>query len=295
MPGVSPPNGEQYYADLGRLFQRVRALETQQQSTITNQLGQPVLNFGLVPGSNPARYGLQFVDPVSGTEQMFLGESSTGTALTIVLEGNGSVTVKDSETGGTIAVIGALPSAYNRADGSAQPGVVFYREDGSLAAVLADLNPTTPPYKQSWQNIDRSNNIIFADDTNGGVGLARPYLPAGTFQSISPPTDTTTSGTFTGLAWADVYQQHPKITASVLVQTSAGTTGNVRMTVGGVQVCSTLSVGAGVFQQYTLGAGGWPTGTYAFEQRVTVQLEACVTGGTGSIGVRALGLWGVQS
>lgn len=213
----------------------------------------------------------------------------------ITATNGGAFSVIDTD-GHTVAIIGALPPAFNRSDGSAQPGTIYYREDGTIAAALADLNPLTPPYKQAWQNVDRSNNVIFADDTNSGFGLARPYIPAGTFVSISVPTDTTTSTSFTGLAWADVFQQHPKITASVLVQTSAGTTGEVRMTiVGGPQVCSTLTVAAGIFGQVTLQPGAWPAGTYAFDQRITMQLEARVTGGTGSIGVRALGLWGVQT
>src|SRR5689334_20519066 len=63
---------------------------------------------------------------------------------------NGTITVVDSD-GTIICSIGALPTSYNRSDGTAQPGFALYREDGSVAAVLADRNPTTPPYKQAWQ------------------------------------------------------------------------------------------------------------------------------------------------
>lgn len=65
-------------ASLTQLDQRIRALETQQQTTISNATGQAVLNIGLIPGSNPAQYGLQFVDPSDGSELMFIGEDSMG-------------------------------------------------------------------------------------------------------------------------------------------------------------------------------------------------------------------------
>ena len=71
------------------------------------------------------------------------------------------------------------------------------------------------------------------------------------------------------------------------------TAGQVRMTVGGVQVGATLTVPGNTFAQMTIPAAAWPS--WAWEQRVTVQLEAKVTSGSGSIGLRGMGLWGVQS
>lgn len=208
----------------------------------------------------------------------------------------GSLKVVDTD-GIEIARIGALPSpAFDKADGTPQPGLRLLREDGSTALFLGDLNPGVPPFQQSLQLIDRGGNVVFADDTNGGgVGLARPYVPAGVFEDITAPAATTNSAAFVGLQWADSFQQHPKVTASILVQTSAGTAGQVRLTVGGVQIGSALSVPAASFGQFTIPASAWPVGSYAFLQRVTVQIEGRVTAGTGTIGVRGLGLWGVQT
>ena len=294
MPGVNPPNDQRFAYELAQLHQRLRALETQQQSTITNQLGQPVLNFGLVPGSNPARYGLQFVDPASGNEQMFLGESSTGSALTIVLEGNGSITVKDSETGTTIAVIGALPSAYNRADGSAQPGLLYYREDGSLAAALADLNPTTPPYKQALQLFDRSGNNIVSDDTNGGVGLARPHLTGPQLTDTNTARwPGTANTTWTTIANAYFEIQQPRLSYVWEIYAPAATTGQFRLLVNGHQIGTTQTIANNAFGTWSEIAAV-PTGT-AFGSSPLIELQAQVTVGTGTVIAQQLFLEGTQS
>lgn len=81
MPGVNPPNSEQLQQFLANLHNRLRALETQQQLTISGSNGQPVVNLGLVPGSNPAEYGLQLVDPTTENVVAFLGEDSSGDAV----------------------------------------------------------------------------------------------------------------------------------------------------------------------------------------------------------------------
>jgi hypothetical protein len=90
--------------------------------------------------------------------------------------------------GNTVAIIGTQPG-LERSDGSPQAGVSLYREDGSIAAFLGDSNPTVPPFKQSWQMYDRAGNVVMADDTNGGKGLAQPYVGGGCFLG-----DTNTAG-----------------------------------------------------------------------------------------------------
>jgi hypothetical protein len=181
-------------------------------------------------------------------------------------------------------------------DGSGRTQQIFQvnRDDGSPAFVLADLG-TTPghPHMQALVWIDRAGNVIFADDTDGGAGLARPYLPAGVFAEITPPTVTTSSGSYQAMHWADCFEQNPKVTASVLVQTSAGTAGQIRLTTGPDQIGSVVSIPAGSFGQFTIPAAPWPN--FIYEARVTVQLEARVTSGPGTIGVRPLSIWGVQT
>ncbi|HVA74300.1 MAG TPA: hypothetical protein VNF71_07010 [Acidimicrobiales bacterium] len=60
------------------LAQRIRALETQQQMTLSNGNGLPIMNFGLIPGSNPAEYGMQLVAPNPGGQLAFFGEDAAG-------------------------------------------------------------------------------------------------------------------------------------------------------------------------------------------------------------------------
>jgi len=87
MAGVSPPNNERLLQLLGDLQTRLTFLETQQQQTITNAVGQALINFGLVPGADPPRYGLQIMDPLTQAESMFLGEDS-GSVTGIFRSGN---------------------------------------------------------------------------------------------------------------------------------------------------------------------------------------------------------------
>ena len=80
MPGVNHFNASWFEHKIAELMADVRALQTQQQMTLSNLHGQAVLNFGLVPGSNPAAYGLQFVNPATGGQLMFVGEDGSGNA-----------------------------------------------------------------------------------------------------------------------------------------------------------------------------------------------------------------------
>lgn len=211
------------------------------------------------------------------------------------IDAEGGVTVRDQTTNARVFYIGYTPML----DGSGRQQMVVYGwrgNDGTPAFALGDQG-TVPghTYSAAFTIYDRAGNVVSADDTNTGVGIANPYIPVGVFADITGPTNTTTSATFAAMQWADSYQQHPKVTASVLVQSSAATTGEVRLTIGGTQIGSTLSIGAAAFGQFTILPALWPSGTFSFGQRTVVQLEARRLTGTGTIGVRGLGLWGVQS
>lgn len=296
MPGIIGAHGpDEFYRLIGQLQASVRALQTQQQATYTDSQGRAIINVGLVPGSNPARFGLQFLDPATGAEIGFIGENTaSGQALSLTMTGNNSaVTVKDATNGGTTGVIGALPAAFNRTGGSAQPGVVFYREDGSTAMFLGDLNPTTPPYKQSLQLMDRIGNVYSADDTNSGFGIARPHL------ALPLPTDTNTArwpGT-SNAAWTDVCDcyaeiQQPKLSWIAQIYAPASVTGSFRLKVNGTQIGTTATV--------TNGFATWsdtqaiPAGI-TFGTVVPIEVDAAVTAGTGTVLVRFQLLEGTQT
>ncbi|MGI8665661.1 MAG: hypothetical protein ACR2N4_06500 [Jatrophihabitans sp.] len=210
----------------------------------------------------------------------------------------GTITVIDAD-GHTVALIGALPTAFNRTDGSRQPGFVLYREDGTTAAFLGDLNATTPPYKQALQLLDRTGNIIIADDTNGGVGLARPYVPMGSWvdnlaagSSATP----TTSAAYVIQQIAYAYVQHPKVRIDVIANsTAAGTGGAIGLfNQFGNQVGGDIAVPANAVSYLSLGPIAMYPG-WAFGDNGYWTLRAKRTAGTGAIGVRGVGFWGVQS
>src|SRR5579875_1830674 len=76
MPGVPVIPGQELAARLANYEMRLRAIEQQQQITWINGALQPLLNMGMSPGSNPPQYGLQMVNPSTGTEEAFLGEDA---------------------------------------------------------------------------------------------------------------------------------------------------------------------------------------------------------------------------
>ena len=78
MPGVLPGGDSWWAYQQAQQSNLLRGLLTQQQDTISNLDGLPVLNFGLIPGSNPAAYGLQAVNPATGGQLMFVGEDGSG-------------------------------------------------------------------------------------------------------------------------------------------------------------------------------------------------------------------------
>jgi hypothetical protein len=99
------------------------------------------------------------------------------------------------------------------------------------------------PYKQAWQIIDRSNNVVFADDTNGGQGIAIPLIP------LTPLTDTditrwpsTTSTTWTQILVGNVVTQNPGVAFDFYVNADPGTTGKIRLLVDGTVVATSPTI-----------------------------------------------------
>lgn len=97
MPGTyEPPNLPQQIADLAR---KVHSLAAQQQSVISNGLGQPVIVNGRIPGSNPSEYGTQVVNPATGKALAFFGEDGSGNAGLFYYNGSGQKLSQYDETG----------------------------------------------------------------------------------------------------------------------------------------------------------------------------------------------------
>lgn len=204
----------------------------------------------------------------------------------ITLGNNGSLTIQDAD-GRVVATFGALPPAFNRADGSRQPGVALYREDGTLAAFLGDTNPTTPPFRQSLQILDRQENIVVADDTNGGQGLANPYVSGASWSDSNITRwPSTTGATFTEIAYAYHTAQNPRVQFDIDLQADASTTGQFRLMVTNhtgtaVQIDAIQTV-TGAFKHWTKFQVALPAGTQ-WGELLYLSLQGQRTAGTGTI------------
>lgn len=179
--------------------------------------------------------------------------------------------------------------------GRTQEILAASRDDGSPVLYIADLG-TSPGHThlQALVISDRAQNPIFAEDTVTGKGLAHPSLQACAWVNLLVPTvasvPTTTSTSWSPVQWGDAIMLQPKFDAGVLYVSDVGTTGQVRMTIGGVQVGNTLNISNGIFSNDYFSTAAWPS--YAFEGRTIIQLEVRVTSGTGNVGAAGMGLFG---
>ncbi|MGH9121412.1 MAG: hypothetical protein ACRDYC_05630 [Acidimicrobiales bacterium] len=78
MGATLPPADQSLVTTLGNMIQNGAAQAAQQQNVITDANGNPVIYIGLIPSSDPPIYGMQFVDPTSGTPIMFIGLDASG-------------------------------------------------------------------------------------------------------------------------------------------------------------------------------------------------------------------------
>jgi len=190
----------------------------------------------------------------------------------------------------TVYVGGVNPPAP---DGSLQPGFVLRRNDGTIAFLLRDGSPTTDGYYQHWNFYDRAGNVIVSEDATSGQGIATPYVPVPLYPGLGVNTlpAGTTSTSFTALWIARAPKQQPRLALSFLATAPAGTTGEVRATVG----ASALGAGAVVTGGALLDATflGPVDGAHMSEMRIN--LEARVTSGPGPITVYPVRCEGRQS
>lgn len=203
----------------------------------------------------------------------------------------GGLTVIDPNNGDPFFVLKLEPLQ----DGSGRQQMIFalYREDGSLAFVLGDLG-TTPghTFEQALQWFDRAGNIIVADDTTSGQGLARPYLSMGTFVDDTVPTATTTSTTFATLQTLSGFKQHPKIFGQILTYSDTGTTGTIQLVDQSSNVLFTTNLASGQFSYVTFGPVAL-AGVH--EAGIVLSIQGKVLTGTGKVGARGVSAIGVQT
>lgn len=146
-----------------------------------------------------------------------------------------------------------------------------------------------------WGLYDLNGDYIITDDAYSGRGIARPYIPLQVGDYSSAPAATTTNASFEDVLLGVCPIQQPVLYAYLLVRSSDGsTTGEVRLALDGTAIGPTITVNAGDFIAKNVGPFAVPDpGTYANLRTLTVQARR--TAGTGTIGVRALTLIGLES
>lgn len=263
MPGVSPPNQEFFLRQLIELKRQFDGLVTNQQMIFSNASDEVIVATGLLPGTNPPNYGLAGYSGATNTPVFALYET----------------TIPDGS-------------------GRRQTVVGIARDDGSLALMCADLGTVlNHPHQQALAWFDRGGNVVFADDTVSGVGIARPHLSmCGGLVNLNPSTwPATTATSATAISGGVSEYQQPKVQWAFYISASANTNGTFTLEYNGATVATqTIVGGTSGNTLYWSSTAAVPSGL-TFGSLYNVTLLAQVTSGTGSVGAQCLLLQGAGS
>jgi hypothetical protein len=204
----------------------------------------------------------------------------------------GALTILDPADGSILFQAGELTTAsYPDA-----LGMIARRRNGSPA-----LATFTIPDGGGFSAVyDKQVNIIVSDDGASGQGLARPWLPISfVFPGSVVPSgsETTTSATFATVLEAKYQKQHPRFYAYILLRCSDGSTsGEIQLakndgTLVGDIIQGPTAIPLGYFGFGTL-LGSVPGG---FGEEMNIDIMLRRTAGAGTVGVRVMGAWGIQS
>lgn len=145
---------------------------------------------------------------------------------------------------------------------------------------------------QAWALHDNSNNITNSDDAESGQGIARPYLsiPVQTQRWDNLPS--TSLDTFEAVETTNYqFKQHPRWFVQIRhCSTAADTTGELRLTLDGVQVGDPTPV---AFTSAWVNVGPIAVPGTHMSQHI-LNLECRRTAGTGRVGA-SMTVGGMQS
>ncbi|MCU4186613.1 hypothetical protein K6U06_19770 [Acidiferrimicrobium sp. IK] len=99
MPPVPVPPEQYLVSMITQLRTDVDGIATNQQTTLTDEIGRAVVNIGLAPASNPAQYGIQLVNPATGGQLAMFGVQEDGTVSQSFFDGNGNLRTKIDAAG----------------------------------------------------------------------------------------------------------------------------------------------------------------------------------------------------
>lgn len=297
MPGVNPDNSNLLPHYLAQMNNRIRALETQQQLIISNLKGQPVIAFGLQPGSNPAEYGMGLLRQTFGSKAAFFGESATG-AVGIKFYGTtGKVLIEVNGTGLT----GFAANGTSKLMALTDQSMTFYTSTGKPLIELNDAgltgyaaDGTTPLVALTDAGLAVENTagvqeVQLGKQIAGNYGLA-VRGPTGAMQQVGGVghgyVQTAGAGeTTTSTAWTTLATAGPTVTCTVgssglaLITMAAYMELTAQPTNGGgvyagVRIDSTTPGGVGsprlTFDNAAKqGAGTGPGGTFSLSYMAT--------------------------
>lgn len=159
---------------------------------------------------------------------------------------------------------------------------VFNGQDSATATAL-----------QPFRMHDAYGHEVISDDIATG-GLARPWL------AMLPPQDTaparwpqTNATSWTTVARSQNPLWQPKMRLLIATTAASGVSGQVRVLVNGVQWGDAVNSGANLDRtDLTVPAENFAN---AFGSPVTVEIQAMVTSGTGSVYAQPIAMYGTQS
>ncbi|MDA8210125.1 MAG: hypothetical protein M0Z92_14150 [Actinomycetota bacterium] len=243
MPAVNPSSSRYFFDRITKLEKLVHALAHQQNSTISNAKGQPIINLGLYPqiGTQPsAGYGLQILDPGSGnvgTPIAQFGEQSNGVPSLTLFGANGNPLVVLT------------------------PGVGFEQLDPN-GTTRAAIGPYTINGTETYsmQIYDATGKIrLQAGDLEGGGDGVAVWDAVGTPMQLLPSYDATvsTQESTTSTTYGDLTTVGPEVTVQV------GSSGKVRVTASAFIQIPVQTTQAGGFVGISVD-GAAPSGDFVY-------------------------------
>lgn len=207
--------------------------------------------------------------------------------------GNTSIDSGDLTIGSGSLTVGSVPSVYFGPmvfgpDNAS--GWIYRRGDGSIAFTITG----TAHDNQQWELQDSAGNVIVGDDILD-IGLARPYIHFNFVEHANTvPSITTTSGTFVPLGTGRFVKQHPYVTVEVLCRASDGSTsGEVQLyNTATATSLGTATIALGDYSVKTLGPFAMVGTLFSYQE---LEVQARRTAGAGSIGIRVMNAYGVES
>jgi hypothetical protein len=194
----------------------------------------------------------------------------------------GSLAVLPPDDGPAVFAVGAWSGA--------EYGVAMRRQTGQLAMSIFNGDGTSTS-SQPIRIYDVSEHEIVSDDIVTG-GLARPWL------AMLPPQDTdvarwpqTTSTAWTTIARSFNVVWQPRMRLFLPTTMSSGTAGQVQVLVGGAVWGNVVAAGQ-TFDYTGTVAAEFDT---AFAGLLTVEVQARVTSGSGSVYAQPQMMYGTQS